>query len=117
VRIVASNAAGSAVSNEVVVHVPAQGPPGGPPVQLDPTISGRTVTLRWNPPAGGATPTSYTLVGRVEGSPTVIAALPGVTATSFTVPGVPPGNFVVTIVAMYGSRPSVESNPKTLMVR
>ncbi len=115
-RIVASNAAGSTVSNEVVVQVPAAGPPGGPPIQLDPVVSGNTVMIRWNPPAGGATPTSYTIVGRLPGSPAVLATAPGLTSTSLTVSGVPRGSYLLTIVAMYGGTPSIESNAKTLVV-
>ncbi len=116
VRIVASNAAGSTVSNEVVVNVPALGPPGGPPIQLDPLVSGHTVTLRWNLPAGGAAPTSYTLVGRLPGSSAVLATAGGLTGTSLTVPGVPSGSYVITVVAFYGSTPSGESNAKALNV-
>jgi hypothetical protein len=113
-RIVASNAAGSTVSNEVVVNVPAAGPPGGPPIQLDPIVSGNNVTLQWNPPLGSV-PTGYVIVARLPGSPAVIAALP-LTSTSVSVPGVPSGSYVITIAAMYGSTPSIESNPKTVSI-
>lgn len=115
-RIVASNAGGSTVSNEVLVRIPAPGPPGGPPIQLDPVVSGSTVTIRWNPPAGGAVPTSYTIVGRVPGSPAVIATASGLTTTALTVPGVPRGTYLITVVAMYGSTPSTESTSKTFVV-
>jgi predicted phage tail protein len=48
-------------------------------------------------------------LARVPGNPTVIASL-NVAGTALTVPGVPPGTYVVTVVAVNAAGASAESN-------
>ena len=113
VRVVATNAGGSATSNEVQFTVSPPAVPGVP--TLSPaSVSGSNVTLSWAPPASGGPPTSYTIRARLPGSATVVAALP-VTGTSVTVPA-GSGTYVVTISAANGAGSSAESNPITVIV-
>ena len=113
VRVVATNAAGSATSNEVQFTVAAPAVPGIP--TLSPaSVSGGNVTLSWAPPASGGSPTSYVIRARLPGSAAVIAALP-VTGTSVTVPA-GAGTYLVTIAAINGAGSSAESNQITVVV-
>jgi hypothetical protein len=115
VRIVASNAAGSAVSNELIVFVGGLAPPSPP--SLNPVaVVGRTVTLGWNTPTVGGPPDFYVLIGRFPGNPAIIAAFP-TTARTLTIPGVPPGDYLATVVAVNGSGVSAESNAVLVSVR
>jgi hypothetical protein len=110
VRVVATNAAGSATSNEIVFTLAAP----RPPTLLPASVSGSNVTLRWTPPAGGSPPSSYVVYARVPGSPAIIASLP-VGGTTATVPA-PRGTYVVTVVAVNGQGVSGESNQITVIV-
>jgi len=110
VRVVASNAAGSAPSNEIVFTLA----PPNPPIMNAPVVAGSNVTLSWTPPGSGGAPASYTVVARFEGSPTVIATLP-VAGTSISVPA-PPGRYVVTAVSHNGLGTSGESNAVVVVV-
>jgi hypothetical protein len=114
VRVVATNAGGSATSNEVSFTVAAPVVPG-PPTLAPASVSGSNVTLSWSPPTSGTAPSRYTLVARLQGSPAVVATLP-VTGTSTTVPA-PPGTYVVSVVAVNGAGTSAESNQVTVVVR
>ncbi len=110
VRVVATNTAGSAVSNEASFTLAPPAPP-----TLNPAgISGSTVTLNWSPGAG-APPSSYTVLARIPGSTQVIATLP-VAGTTITVEAVPAGTYSVTVVAHTGLGSSAESNPITVQV-
>jgi hypothetical protein len=113
-RVIASNAVGSALSNEIGFVVGSGGP--GAPTMNPPIVSGRTVSLSWNPPSSGGAPTSYILVARIAGNPTPIAAIQ-LAATGATFPGVPPGNYVATVIAVNGAGISPESNPVLVSVR
>lgn len=107
VRVVASNAAGSATSNEIVFTLR---PPVAP--ALSPaSVSGPNVTLQWSPVAGAS---SYTVLARFSPAGPIIAALP-TGATSVTVPA-PPGTYLVTVVANNGFGSSSESNQITVVV-
>jgi hypothetical protein len=107
VRVVASNAAGSATSNEIVFTLR---PPVAP--ALSPaSVSGTNVTLQWSPVAGAS---SYTVLARFSPAGPIIAALP-TGATSVTVPA-PPGTYLVTVVANNGFGSSSESNQITVVV-
>jgi hypothetical protein len=112
VRVVASNAVGSALSNEISFVV---SPPSAPsaPTLAAPVVSGRNVTLNWTPSPGA---TGYVVLARLPGNPTVIASLP-IGATSVTVPGVPPGTYVVTVAATNQYGGSAESNQVVVTVR
>jgi hypothetical protein len=113
-RVIASNAAGSAISNEISFVVGAGLAPN-PPRLNAPIVSGRTVSLSWTP-AAGAAPTSYVVVGRIVGNPTPIGFFQ-VASTSVTVPGVPPGDFFVTVIAANSAGMSPESNGVIVSVR
>jgi len=118
VRIVASNAAGSATSNEVAFTVGAAVAPG-PPTLSPPSVQGSNVTLSWAPPANAAaataaTPSSYTVYARLPGSSAVVATLP-VGGTSVTVPA-SPGAYVVSVVAHSPAGTSPESNQVSVVV-
>ncbi|MCA1586046.1 MAG: fibronectin type III domain-containing protein [Acidobacteria bacterium] len=112
VRLVASNAAGSATSNEISFTVGGATPPGAPTMNPA-SVSGRSVTLSWSSGAGA---TSYIVVARVPGSSAIVATLPGQTATSAFVPNVPPGSYQVSVVAVNAAGPSAESNVVTVNV-
>jgi hypothetical protein len=114
-RVIASNAVGSAVSNEISFVVGGSGAPG-PPTMNAPIVSGRTVSLSWNPPASGGAPTSYVLVARFPGNPTPIALFQ-LAANTATFPGVPPGDYIVTVVAVNAAGVSAESNAVIVSVR
>jgi hypothetical protein len=113
VRVVASNAAGSATSNEVAFAVSAPAAPGAP--TLSPaSVNGGVVSLTWAPPASGGAPTGYVVLARLPGSPAVIASLPvGGTSVSASAP---PGTYVVSIQAVNGAGTSPESNQITVVV-
>lgn len=111
VRLAASNTAGAAISNEVAFTVGGGAPAA--PVMNPASVSGRNVTLSWNPASGA---TSYTVVARVPGSAAIVAALPGQVGTTLFVPNAPPGVFIVTVAAVNGSGHSPESNPVTVVV-
>jgi hypothetical protein len=116
-RVIASNAAGSAASNEVsfVVGGGGSGAPG-PPTLNARLVNGRTVELAWSPPVSGGLPTVYMVVARLAGNPT-IAAIQPVAGTSVVIPNVPPGNYVVTVVAANASGFSPESNALSVVVQ
>lgn len=108
VRVTAANGAGAANSNEISFVVGSGTVPPGRPSMNPPSISGRTVSLSWNPPASGGTPTHYILVGRFSGNPAIIAQLP-LAANAISIPGVAPGSYVVTVVAVNAAGMSPES--------
>jgi hypothetical protein len=113
-RMVASNAFGSAVSNEISFILGGGLP--GPPTMNAPIVSGRTVSLSWNPPPYGGAPTSYIIIGRFVGSPTVIATFE-LAGNGAAIPNVPPGDYVATVVARNGAGVSPESNAVIVSVR
>lgn len=114
VRVIASNAGGSATSNEVQLRVSAPQAPGA--ATLAPaSVNGTNVTLSWTPGPTGGTPSGYVVLARLPNSPTVIASLP-VGGTSVTVPA-PPGTYVVSVVATNGAGTGPESNQVTVRVR
>jgi hypothetical protein len=113
VRVVATNARGSATSNEVVFTVTPPVAPGAP--TLSPaSVSGSMVTLSWAPPTTGGAPTGYTVIARLPGSPAVVASLP-VAGTSVTVPA-GGGTYVVSVVANNAAGTGAESNQRTVTV-
>jgi hypothetical protein len=113
VRVVATNAGGSATSNEVSFTVAPPVVPG-PPTLAPAAVSGSIVTLSWSPPTSGTAPAGYTILARLPGSPAVVASLP-VTGTSVTVPAAR-GTYVVSVVAFNGAGASAESNQVTVVV-
>jgi hypothetical protein len=113
-RVIASNAVGSAVSNEVSL-IGAGSPPGAPTMNA-PIVGGRTVFLSWNAPSSGGTPSSYVLLARVAGKTTPIAMFQ-VAANVATFYGVPPGDYIVTVLALNSSGAGAESNAVVVSVR
>lgn len=107
VRVTASNAAGSATSNEIVFTLA----PPLPPTLHPATVAGGHVTLSWSAVTGAA---GYTVLARYEGSAGIIATLP-LSATGLTVPA-PSGRYVVSVVARNGLGTSAESNPILVVV-
>lgn len=99
VRVRALNAHGSsAPSNELSLQVAGPGVPGQPQ-DLTASISGDLVTLRWNPPPNGPTPTGYTLeVGTALGS-TNLGTFNVGNVTTLTAPA-PPGTYYVRVRAV-----------------
>jgi len=110
VRLLALNAVGATASNEVSLLVAPPTPPAAP-VLSAPVVTGSTVVLSWS----GNAP-SYVLLARLDPAGPVIAQLP-LAGSSVTVPGVPPGTYVVSIVAVAGGLQSVESNAVVVTVR
>jgi hypothetical protein len=111
VRVIASNAGGSAVSNELQIRLTGAGVPEAP-VLAPASVSGNVVGLSWTP-RGGA-PTSYVVVARAPGSPAIIGSAP-VSGTSVSVPA-PRGTYIVSVVAMNAAGASPESNAVTFVV-
>lgn len=118
VRVVASNAAGQAVSSEqsFTIGNPAPPVPPGAPTMHPSSVSGRNVTLSWSPGATGGPAASYVVVARYPGNPTIIATLPSA-ATSLVVPDAPPGTYAVSVVAVNPSGISGESNQVLVSVQ
>ncbi len=114
-RVIATNAAGSAVSNEVSFVVGGGVGVPGPPSLNARAVSGRTVELAWSAPVSGGPPSGYVVIARVAGIPTIVATLP-VVGTSAVIPNVPPGSYVVTVVAVNPSGVSPESNALSVVV-
>jgi hypothetical protein len=114
-RVVASNAAGSAVSNEISFVVGALTVPGRPTMAA-PSISGRTVSLAWAAPTTGGAPTGYILVARFFGNPNIIATFQ-VNGNAVTVPNVPPGDYVATVAAFNAAGIGPESGGVVVSVR
>ncbi|MCC7125631.1 MAG: fibronectin type III domain-containing protein [Acidobacteria bacterium] len=113
VRVVATNASGSATSNEVVLNVSSPQAPGAPSM-AQPSVSNGVVSMAWSPASSGGAATGYVLLARVPGSAAVIATLP-VGGTSTAVPA-PSGTYVVSVVATNAAGQSAESNQRTVTV-
>ncbi|MFN2445267.1 MAG: M12 family metallopeptidase [Vicinamibacterales bacterium] len=108
VRVIASNSAGSAVSNPVTINVPSAARPSAPTL-LSPSIAGRTVSLAWSASSAGALPVSYVLQARrVEGGPIIGSWV--VSGTSLQVRNVPPGRYQVSVIPVTGAVEGEESN-------
>jgi hypothetical protein len=114
-RIVGRNAAGSATSNEVRLHVLAQLPVApAAPAMAAPVVTGTTVRLAWQ---ASGTITGYTVLARYAPGGGVIASIPvAVGGTPLTLTGVGRGTYYVSVVAMNGALASPESNLVTVVV-
>ncbi len=103
VRVRAANAAGmGAPSQDVsIVMGPASGCVGlpGVPVLLTPVVSGNNVTLSWNAPSPGGSPTTYVLqAGSGPGLSNLAAFATGSASTSFAA-SAPGGVYFVRVAA------------------
>jgi hypothetical protein len=113
VRVVASNAAGSATSNEISFQLAAPVAPG-PPTLSPAVVVGGQVTLAWAPPTTGGPPTSFLIRARYSPGGPVIAELP-VTGAAITVPA-PSGTYYVEILASNSAGFGPPSNLITVVV-
>lgn len=118
VRIVAINAQGiSAPSNEIIVTVGGPGTCALPaaPTGLTSTVSGGSVTLRWEVGAGGGPPSGFTLlVGSTPG-----AANLGIFAGGFTLSltsPAPAGQYFVRVAATNSCGTSAPSNETSFAI-
>ena len=109
VRLIADNVAGQGVSNEVEVYVSGPAPPGAPSLAAPSVAPNRDVTLTWTPASSGGVPVSFAIVARYTPAGPIIASLPGISTTTFTV-NAPPGTYYVTVVAVNALGSSAESN-------
>jgi hypothetical protein len=119
VRVRAQNNAGvSGASNEAILIVGAAGCTSAPNASggLVTSVSGSTVTLTWNAPPAGCTPSSYVLeAGSSAGSSDLANANVGA-GTSYVASGVSAGTYYVRVRAVnaYGQSPG--SNEVVLTV-
>ena len=92
VRVSATNACGtSGPSGEVFLTVGAPDPLPTAPANVAASVSGSTVALTWTAPAGPVT--GYVLEGGTGPGLANLGALRIGSATSFAVPGAPPGTY------------------------
>ena len=100
----------SAASNEILVHVNVPVAPAAPANLLALVAHDTTLTLAWRNTFTGGAPTNVTLVvsGAVNGSASL-----GLVDT-FTVAGVPPGTYTLSVVATNASGASAPSNAVTV---
>lgn len=114
IRVRAANALGAGLpSNEIVAQVGATGPPGAP-TNLDFTVLGGAVQLRWSAPATGGTPTGYNLeVGSDIGASNYGVVAVG-NVTSVANPNAPAGTYFVRVRATNAFGPSAPSNERII---
>ena len=75
-----------------------------PPTNLSATITGSTITFTWTLPPLGLSGVQFVLeAGTASGLTNITPGLPVGTATSFTVPGVPPGTYYVRVRSVHAS--------------
>ena len=115
VRVKARNANGIGLaSNEVVVTVGGSALPQAP-VGLTFSRSGQLITLAWNPPGGGATPTSYLIeAGSQPGASDIAIFDVGLTNTAQATAA--PGAYYVRIRARTSSGIGPPSNEVVIQV-
>ena len=119
VRVLARNAAGtSPPSNEIVVTV-AGGCATAPlaPTALAATVSGSSVALAWQAPAGGCPATAYVVqAGSAPGLSNLANISTGSPSTTFAASGVGPGLYFVRVLAVNAAGVSGPSNEVPLTV-
>jgi len=119
VRVRAKNSAGvSGATSEVVVTVGSGAPcTPGAPTGLSAIVSGTIVTLTWNAPGGGCSPTTYRVeAGSSSGASDIGVIVTGNTSTSFVASSVPSGTYFVRVRAANGSSLTGPSNETVLTV-
>ncbi len=110
IRTVAGGAV-SAASADVVAHVNTPAPPSAP-ANLQATVSGNAVELRWVNTFGGGPPTGVAL--GVSGSASVVVPLGLV--DGYSVAGVPSGTYTLSLTATNAAGASGPSNATTITV-
>jgi hypothetical protein len=103
----------SGPSNEVVVQVGCQGPPGTP-TGLSASVSGSLVTLNWSAGSGSAADNYIIEVGYSSGATTFVLNTPNA-ATSLQ-GSAPPGTYYVRVRAHNGCGTSNTSNQVVVTV-
>ena len=97
----------------VVGNVPA--PPGEPQFPFS-TVVGNVATLRWGAPYFGPV-TDYILeAGSQPGASNIAVLRLGTTATSITIPGVPPGRYFLRLRAVNALGISAQSFEHEMVV-
>jgi hypothetical protein len=115
-RVRAVNGIGmSAPSNEVVAAVAGATLPGAP-TDFNTVVSGSTVTLVWNAPMTGGTPTGYVLQAGSSMGLSDLANSPIGGATTFTATRVPAGVYFVRVLAMNAAGISAPSAERVVVV-
>lgn len=115
VRAVVSGVVGSP-SNDVTMVVGNVPAPPSEPTILPITVAGNVVTLRWEAPYFGPV-TDYILeAGSQPGSSNIAVLRLGSTATSMTIPGVPPGRYYLRLRAVNALGVSAQSRERELVV-
>lgn len=87
----------------------------GTPTGLLSTVSGSTVSIRWNAPSSGGTASGYQLIAGTAPGASNIGAIP-VTGTTLVVPGVPNGVYYARVVATNASGASAPTADVTIIV-
>jgi YVTN family beta-propeller protein len=102
-------------SNVATVTLTVAGGVQPPTALYAANIVGNTVTLRWTPPAGGATPTGYVVEGGVNPGEVLETRETGSTAPIITLVA-PTGVFRVRVHALAGAEKSAASNEIQIFV-
>lgn len=91
--------------------------PPGTPNGLAATVTGRTVVLKWTPPAAGGAPTSYLVqAGSASGLADLVSANTESALPTLTATGVPAGTYFVRVLARNPSGTSAASNEISVKV-
>lgn len=123
-RTVSSGLASDDLAGMAAVYPGAGAPPPPPPppasapgtpTGLLSSVSGSTVTIRWNAPTSGGTATGYQLIAGTAPGASNIGAIP-VTGTTLVVPGVPNGVYYARVVATNASGASAATADVTITV-
>lgn len=116
--LTATNASGTGPeSASVTVTVPQAVAAPGAPATLTASVSGSTASFAWAPPSSGGAVSSYLLVAGLTPSFSVpFTTVPLGAATSFSVPGVPPGTYYVRVHAQNAGGTSPASNEVSVTV-
>ena len=94
----------------LAIAVSAQSPPGAP-TGLIASITGSTVTVQWQPPAGGSAPVSYVVeAGSAAGASNIGRFPTGPSPTTLIATNVAAGTYFVRVRAVNGSGESAPSN-------
>ena len=100
----------------LAIAVSAQSPPGAP-TGLIASITGTTVTLQWQPPAGGSTPQGYVVeAGSAAGASNIGRFPTGPSPTTMIATNVAAGTYFVRVRATNGSGESGPSDEVTVPV-
>ena len=86
------------------------------PATLSALVSGSTVTLTWQPPAGVAVSQYIIEAGSAPGLSNIALFLTGSTATSLTVGGVPSNTYYVRVRGVVGNTGTDQSNEVVVVV-